>query len=112
MSICITADSAYTDGKTSEFFGRCRYFIFVSPETGGVEVVQNAAASMSNAGVRAAASVIRHQPSAIVTGSIGKNALRALKKAGVKVFTTEIATVAKALDLFLAGKLEKADSNG
>jgi predicted Fe-Mo cluster-binding NifX family protein len=48
MSICITADSAYIDGKTGEFFGRCKYFIFIEPEN--------------------------YRPSAIVTGRIGKNA--------------------------------------
>ncbi len=108
MRICIMADRAYIDGKVSEFFGRCKNFFFIDPGTGEFDVLPNAYAGWSNAGMRAAASVVEHKPSAIVTGRIGKNALKALRKAGVEVLTARGSTVREALELFKSGKLEKA----
>lgn len=107
MSICITADSAYIDGRTGQFFGRCKYFIFIDLETDKLEIVQNTVASLNNAGVRAAGEVLKHKPSAVVTGGIGKNALKALRKAGIAVLISENSTVREALGRYRAGKLEK-----
>jgi predicted Fe-Mo cluster-binding NifX family protein len=107
VKICITAASAYVDGKVSELFGRCKNFIFIDPETGELEILPNTTACFSNAGVRAAVKVIEHKPSAIVTGRIGKNASAALRKAGVEVLLIGNATVREALELYRSGKLEK-----
>lgn len=111
MSICITADSAYINGRTGEYFGRSKYFIFIDPDTGEFDVAQNSAACMSNAGVRAAGLVLRNRPSAVVTGRIGKNALKALRKAGIAVFISGNTTVSEALDKYKAGKLETIDGD-
>lgn len=108
MRICITADRAYIDGKVSEFFGRCKYFIFINPEMSELDIVPNTAACLSNAGTRAAADVIKHKPSAVITGRIGKNAMSALRKAGIEALTSKNATVREALELYRSGKLEKA----
>jgi predicted Fe-Mo cluster-binding NifX family protein len=111
MSICITADSAYFDGRTGEFFGRSKYFIFIDPETDAFEIVQNTVACMNNAGVRAAGEVLKHKSSAVVTGRIGKNALKALRKAGIAVLISENTTVREALDRYRAGKLKKLNGD-
>jgi predicted Fe-Mo cluster-binding NifX family protein len=108
MKICVTAASAYIDGKVSELFGRCKNFMFVDTKTGELEILPNTSACFNNAGVRAAAGVIKHKPSAIVTGRIGKNASAALRKAGVEVLLIGDATVREALELYMSGKLEKA----
>jgi predicted Fe-Mo cluster-binding NifX family protein len=108
MRICITADRAYIDGKVSEFFGRCKYFMFIDPETSELDIAPNTAACLNNAGIRAADDVIKHKPSAVITGRIGKNAMRALRKAGIEVLMPKNATVREALELFKSGKLEKA----
>jgi len=108
MRICITADRAYIDGKVSEFFGRCKNFFFIDPETGEFDVLPNTYAGWNNAGVRAAAGVVEHKPSAIITGRIGKNALKALRKASIDVLMARDATVREALAMFKSGKLEKA----
>jgi predicted Fe-Mo cluster-binding NifX family protein len=107
MSICIMADNAYTDGKMSEFFGRCKYFMFIDPETGELDIAPNTAACLNNAGTRTAADVAKHKPSAVITSRIGKNALKALRKAGIEVFTVKNKTVREALELYRSGKLEK-----
>jgi predicted Fe-Mo cluster-binding NifX family protein len=107
MSICITADRAYIDNKVSGFFGRCKNFIIIDPETSEFDILPNTAAGLGNAGTRAAAAVIRHDPSAIITGRIGKNALKALQKAGIKVLMVKNATVREALELYKSGELEK-----
>jgi predicted Fe-Mo cluster-binding NifX family protein len=107
MSICITADTAYISGRTCEYFGRCKYFIFIEPDTGRHEIVQNTDACLNNAGIRAAKKVLEHRPSAIVTGRIGKNALHALRQAGIAVFISGNTTVREALDSYRAGKLKK-----
>jgi predicted Fe-Mo cluster-binding NifX family protein len=109
MRICITADRAYIDGKVSGFFGRCKYFMFIDPETSELDIVPNTAACLNNAGTRAAADVIKHKPSAIITGRIGKNAMRALRKAGIEIFMAKNVTVREALELYRSGKLEKLD---
>lgn len=107
MSICITADRAYIDDNVSEFFGRCKNFIFIDPGTGELDIVPNTAAYLNNAGLRAAYDILRHKPSAVITGRIGKNALKALRKAGIEVLKAKNMTIREALELYKSGKLEK-----
>ncbi|BAI60602.1 conserved hypothetical protein [Methanocella paludicola SANAE] len=107
MSICITADGAYINGKVSEFFGRCKNFMLIDLETGELDIVPNMAAYLNNAGLRAAADIIKHKPSAVIAGRIGKNALKALRKAGIEVLMAKNMTIREALEQYRSGKLEK-----
>jgi predicted Fe-Mo cluster-binding NifX family protein len=109
MVICITAASAYIDGKVSEFFGRCKNFIFIDPKTNEFDIVPNTAACLDNAGIRAAADMIKYESSAIITCHIGKNAMKAMRKAGIEMLMTKNTTVREALELYRCGKLEKLD---
>jgi len=108
MSICIAADGDYIKGKVSEFFGRCKNFLFIDLETGGLDIVPNTAACLNNAGLRAASEIIKHRPSAVIAGRVGKNALNALRKAGIEVLTANNMTIREALELYTSGNLEKA----
>lgn len=108
MAICITSDSGDVGGKVGELFGRCKSFIFIDMETEEVAIVPNTAACLGHAGLRAASDVLVHKPSAVITGGIGKNASRALRRAGIEVLTAKNMAASEALDLYRSGKLKKA----
>ena len=60
------------------------------------------------AGIQSAETVIRSGAKALLSGHCGPKAFRVLAAAGVKVYTSDAATVAEALEQFKAGKLEEA----
>jgi predicted Fe-Mo cluster-binding NifX family protein len=93
-------------------FGRAAKFLVYNLDTNAFTVIdnqQNLNASQG-AGIRSAETVARSGAKAIVTGHCGPKAFRALSAAGVKVYTTDAATVAEALERFRTGKLAIAPS--
>ncbi|MBN1631412.1 MAG: dinitrogenase iron-molybdenum cofactor biosynthesis protein, partial [Thermoleophilia bacterium] len=55
--------------------------------------------------------VARLAPEAIVTGHCGPKAFHVLSSAGVKVFTSNAATVAEALEQYRSGSLQQSLSS-
>ena len=64
----------------------------------------------AGAGIQAAETVVRSGADAVATGHCGPKASRVLPAAGVRIFTTEAATVADALARYLSGALVEARS--
>jgi predicted Fe-Mo cluster-binding NifX family protein len=91
-------------------FGRTPKFLVYDLDAGSFEVIDNTQSlnAAQGAGIQAAETVVRSGAQALVTGHCGPKAFRALRAAGVKIFTTDAATVAEALERHKAGKLSEA----
>lgn len=117
MKIAFSTSGASLDAPLDERFGRAPNFLVYETEGGTFEVIENAegADAAQGAGIQAAQSVARAGAGIVVTGHCGPKAFRVLAAAGIEVYPSSAATVAEALDLFLAGKLSRvqsADVNG
>ncbi len=109
MKIAVTSVGPGLDSQVDPRFGRAAYFVLVDPETLELAAVENTgAAAGGGAGVNAAKAVIDAGAEAVLTGNCGPNAERALKAAGVKLFTGVTGAVAEAVEQYKAGKLVEA----
>jgi predicted Fe-Mo cluster-binding NifX family protein len=111
MEICITATSDQLDGKVDGRFGRCKFFILVDPSTMNFKAVLNqATAESGGAGIKAANSVLKLNPAAIITGLIGDNAFNVIRASGVKLYTCGNVSVREAIGQYCAGTLKTIDA--
>ncbi len=109
MKIAVTSLGPEVNSQVDPRFGRAACFVLVDMETLELQAVENAgAAAGGGAGVNAAKAVIDAGAEAVLTGNCGPNAERALKAAGVKLFTGVSGTVAEAIERFKEGKLIEA----
>lgn len=109
MKIAVTSVGPAPDSQVDPRFGRAACFVLVDTETLEFAAVENAgAAAGGGAGVNAAKAVIDAGAEVVLTGNCGPNAERALKAAGVKLFTGVSGTVAEAIEQYKAGKLAEA----
>ncbi|MHA2188887.1 MAG: NifB/NifX family molybdenum-iron cluster-binding protein [Candidatus Thorarchaeota archaeon] len=111
--ICVTSAGTDLDSLVDPRFGRCAYFIVVDPDTMEFEAIQNEAANAAGgAGIRAAQTVVSNDVESVITGSVGPNALPALKDAGVSIFTGSFGTVRGAIEGHKKGDLQTIDQPG
>lgn len=109
MKIAVTSVGPEMASQVDPRFGRAAWFVLVDTETLEFQPVENTgAAAGGGAGVNAAKAVIDAGAEAVLTGNCGPNAERALKAAGVKLFTGVSGTVAEAVERYKAGKLTEA----
>ncbi len=109
MKIAVTSVGPETASQVDPRFGRAACFVLVDTETLEFQPVENAgAAAGGGAGVNAAKAVIDAGAEAVLTGNCGPNAERALKAAGIKLYTGVSGTVAEAVERFKEGKLIEA----
>lgn len=107
MRIVVSADGGDLEAPASPVFGRCRTYVFVDTDTLGFQVLENPAANApGGAGIKAAQFVVEHGVQAIVTGSMGPNAVGVIKAANIPVYTLgDSGTVREAVEAFRAGRL-------
>jgi predicted Fe-Mo cluster-binding NifX family protein len=109
MKIAITAEQPRLESAVDSRFGRCRFFIFIDPETQEWEGVDNRDAALSSgAGIGAAQFVANHGAKAVITGVVGPKATQALAAAGIEVFTVSGGTVLQAIEDFKAGRAQSS----
>ncbi len=110
MKIAFTTSGDALESPLDSRFGRAPKFLVYDLEAGAFEVVDNELNmnAAQGAGVQSAEKVARLGARALVTGHCGPKAFRVLSAAGVKVYTTDAATVAEALDRYRAGQLAEA----
>lgn len=91
-------------------FGRAPKFLVYDLESGEFAVIDNEQNlnAAQGAGIQSAETVIRSGAKALVSGHCGPNAYRVLSAAGVKVYPSDAASVAQALEKFKAGELKEA----
>jgi predicted Fe-Mo cluster-binding NifX family protein len=106
MKIAISVVEPNLDSEVYPRFGRSQYFILVDPETMQFEAVTNPnIEAPSGAGISTAQLVYNKGASAVITGTIGPKAQRALAAAGVRMLTGVSGTIRDAIESFKAGKL-------
>ena len=112
MKLALTTSGKTLDAPLESRFGRAPKFLVYDTESNTFEVIDNQqnVNAAQGAGIQAAETVARSGADCLVTGHCGPKAYRVLSAAGVKVYNTDIPTVAAALDAFKAGRLKPAES--
>lgn len=112
MKVAFTTSGDNLGAPLDSRFGRAPKFLIYDLETNTFDVVDNRQNlnAPQGAGIQAAESVVRAGAKAVVTGHCGPKAFRVLKAAGVKIYTTDAASVSEALDRYRSGKLAEARS--
>lgn len=110
MRIAVTAMGPSLDDQVEGRFGRAPYYLFVDPETMGVEAVGNPnVAAGGGAGIQAAQLVSDRGANVVLTGNCGPNAFRVFGAAGIRIIVGVGGTVRQAVQQFRAGTLRPAD---
>ena len=112
VKLAFTTSGETLDALLDSRFGRAPKFLVYDTDSDTFEVVDNQQNldAAQGAGIQAAETVARSGADCLVTGHCGPKAYRVLSAAGVKVYNTDIPTVAAALDAFKAGRLKPAES--
>lgn len=113
MKIVITASSPDLADPIDMHFGRAKFFILADTETDEATAHDNAQNlhAAQGAGIQSAETVARLGAEAVVTGSVGPKAFRALQAAGIKIALVEAACPGtEALQRFKDGGLPVLDS--
>lgn len=117
MKIAFTTSGNELNAPLDTRFGRAPKFLVYDLEKETFELVDNQQNlnAAQGAGIQSAGNVARAGAHALVSGHCGPKAFRVLLEAGIKVFYSDMPTVADALDAYRQGKLiesETADVEG
>jgi len=110
MKIAFSTSGSDVKAPLDSRFGRAPKFLIYDLETQSFEIVDNQQNlnAAQGAGIQSAETVARSGALALVSGHCGPKAFRVLAAAGIKIYNSDAATVAEALELFKAGKLQEA----
>ncbi|AGA89676.1 putative DNA-binding protein [Thioflavicoccus mobilis 8321] len=112
MKIVITAKTGALEAAVDPQFGRAAAYVLYDLETGDWSAHDNGSGQLATqgAGVQGAQTIIELAPTAVVTGNCGPKAFRALKAAGIAVYTGASGTVREAVEALREGRLEKTEA--
>lgn len=112
MKIAFTTSGNELNAPLDSRFGRAPKFLVYDLDSEAFEVVDNQQNlnAAQGAGIQSAETVARLGANALVTGHCGPKAFRVLLAAATKIFNTDAATVAEALEQYRAGKLTEVKS--
>lgn len=115
--IAFTTSGDGLDAPLDSRFGRAPKFLVYDLDRETFEVLDNQPNlnAAQGAGIQSAELVARLGAKALVTGHCGPKAFRVLQRAGVRIFCTDAATVAEALQRYRTGvltELQMADVDG
>lgn len=110
--IAFTTSGNDLNGQLDKRFGRAPRFLIYDLDAKTYEIVDNKQNlnAAQGAGIQSAQTVAWLGAKALVTGNCGPKAFRVLRAAGIRVFNTDISTVAGALQAYVERKLTEADS--
>jgi predicted Fe-Mo cluster-binding NifX family protein len=113
VKIAFTTSGDTLDAPLDRRFGRASKFILYDLENNSFEVIDNRESldTPQGAGVQAAETVVRVKAGCVVTGHCGPNAYRALRQAGIAIFSCREPTVEEALNAFRSGALKPMQSS-
>ena len=108
MKICfpVTANQGLAS-SVFDHFGSAQRFILVDTETDAVVSIDNSDQQHSHGACNPLKALDGTQVDAIVVGGIGAGALSMLHRAGVKVYTSQAATVGENIALFKSGQFRE-----
>ncbi|MDD4307423.1 MAG: NifB/NifX family molybdenum-iron cluster-binding protein [Thermoplasmata archaeon] len=108
MKICIpTMGGRGMDEAVGEHFGRVPTYTIVDNETGKVQVIQNNTTHMGGSGY-APDLISGHGANIMLCGGLGRKAIQMFEEKGIMVYVGATGTVADAIGLWKAGKLQPA----
>ena len=106
MKIAVTAREKDLNSVIDPRFGRCFYFILVDLKSNETEIIDNMGEDVSGgAGIQAAQKLAKKDVEAVITGSVGPNAMEILQAAGIKVYQAVDSNVKENITKFQAGEL-------
>jgi len=110
MKIAFSTSGVSLDAPLDSRFGRSPKFLVYDLDNASFAVIDNQQNlnAAQGAGIQSAETVARSGAKALVSGHCGPKAFRVLAAAGIKVYNSDAATVADALEQFKAGKLKEA----
>jgi len=109
MKIAVSAVGPKLEDLLDQRFGRAGYFLIVETDSMEYQVAENPGAAAGGAGVQAAQIVVDHGVGAVITGSVGPNAMQVIRAAGIPVYTSGVLNVKEALRLYQEGVLLKIE---
>lgn len=108
MLIAVSTDMRDSDPPVSANFGRSRFFVLNDNVDNANEELQNPYAdSLGDAGIQSAQLLIERNIDAVITGGIGRNALRVLSAAGIQVYRCRGQRVSEAVAQLAGSRLER-----
>jgi predicted Fe-Mo cluster-binding NifX family protein len=110
VKVAFTTSGSDLSAPLDNRFGRAARFLVYDLDANTFTVIDNQQNlnAAQGAGIQSAETVARSGATRLVTGHCGPKAFRVLSAAGVKVFTTDAATVEEALERYRTGKLVMA----
>lgn len=112
MKIVFTTSGETLESPLDSRFGRAQKLLVFDLDLGTFEVIDNQQNlnAAQGAGIQSAETVARTGAKCLVSGHCGPKAFRVLTAAGIKIYNSDAATVAEALQQYRAGKLAEARS--
>lgn len=107
MKIAVSSQGTQLTSKIDDRFGRCAYFLVITPESLEFEVIKNIE-SEQGAGVNAAKLVIDSGAKLVITGNMGPKAFRVLKEAGLDIALNGAGRVIDVIQQYKNGIFNKA----
>jgi predicted Fe-Mo cluster-binding NifX family protein len=106
MKVAVTAREKDLNSAIDPRFGRCFYFMLVDLKSNETEIIDNLGEDVSGgAGIQTAQKLVKKNIEAVITGSVGPNAMEILQAAGIKVYQAVESNVKENLTKFQAGEL-------
>jgi predicted Fe-Mo cluster-binding NifX family protein len=112
MKIAFTTSGSDLNAPLDMRFGRAAKFLVYDTATEAFTIIDNEQNlnAAQGAGIQAAQNVAAAGAQAVVSGHCGPKAFQVLNTAGIKVYTSNAATVAEALKLYQDGSLTELKS--
>lgn len=112
MKIAFSTSGDTLDAPLDVRFGRAPRFLIYDLARDTFEVVDNFQNldATQGAGIQSAETVARQGAKALISGHCGPKAHRVLQAAGIRIYTSDAATVRDALESFRSGGLVESDS--
>lgn len=107
MKVAVAASGPDLEANVEPRFGRCACFVVVDTETMEFEALDNPGAlAGTGAGIAAAQVIADAGAEAVVAGTLGPNALQALRLGGLTIYEAAGGTVREAAQAAAAGQLQ------
>ena len=110
VKIAVSSTEKHFNGKVSDVFARCPYFVIAEIENEKIQIVETienkSANQLGQAGISAAQLMAEKNVNTVITKNMGPRALDVLKQFNIAIYYGDGA-IKEVLREFIDGKLEK-----